>query len=55
MRCLVETGKLKEYVDSIAEVSKMILGTAQVSGREAAKKAPTGRGGGGALQIWNVQ
>lgn len=51
LRCFIETGKLKEYVDSIAEASRMILGA---SFREMSKKGTTGSSGA-SLQIWNVQ
>ncbi|RPB28299.1 nuclear pore protein 84/107 [Terfezia boudieri ATCC MYA-4762] len=54
LKCFVETGKLREYVDNIAEASRMILGAAQASGRDISKKGVTGSGGTG-LQIWNVQ
>jgi len=51
LRCFVETGKLREYVDNLAEASRVILGAAQAN---ISKKGVAG-GGGADLDIWNVQ
>lgn len=50
LKCFVVRGKLREYVDNIAEASRMILGAAQATGRDISKN-----GNGVSLQIWNVR
>ena len=53
-RCFVETGKLRDYVNCIAEASRMILGAAQASGREVTRRGVAANGAAD-LQIWNVK
>ncbi|KAF8477383.1 nuclear pore protein 84/107 [Kalaharituber pfeilii] len=54
VKCFIQTGRLREYVDKIAEASRFILDAGQAPGREVTRRGVGGHGSA-CLDIWNVK